>query len=71
MFFMSSIPVVFSTLFNDDRKINNNTINQSLNNSVTTINNQQDITRYNNDKECNGGIRENRSIDNLIQYGSM
>ena len=71
MFFMSSLPVIFGCLFHDDRKINNNTINQSLNNSVTTINNQQDITRYNNDKECNGGIRENRSIDNLIQYGSM
>ena len=63
MFFMSSLPVIFGCLFHDERKINNNNIKQNLTNGNTKNTNIV--------VPCNEGMRENRSIDNLIEYGSM
>ena len=102
MFFMSSIPVIFGFLFNDERKINNNQIIDPLNNNNigrcdnniirgrVRVNNDiyrdrddndidrddNDIDRDDNDidrddNDIDDGIRENKSIDNLIEYGSM
>ena len=91
MFFMSSIPVIFGFLFNDERKINNNQIIDPLNNNICHGDNNiirgrvrvnNDIDRDDNDRDrdrdrdrddndIDDGIRENKSIDNLIEYGSM